>query len=160
MLRRQRCDQNTRWNNLRFLHGTATTRFTRPFPFVRGVVWAQTDFTCMHTVHVQRMMKVTVQTPPLISYYRLCTSAVRRFTPRCIPQKVSRIDRPLSLVSSNPLSCVSRHTQFLNSIRKTTDLQILKKRGITLNVVLHLNHVHLSRRNDLLNKVEFLIKKW
>ena len=23
-LQTQRCDQNTRWNNLRFLHGTAT----------------------------------------------------------------------------------------------------------------------------------------
>ena len=34
-LRMRRCDQNTRWNNLRFLHGTYRhTCFARPFPML------------------------------------------------------------------------------------------------------------------------------
>ena len=61
------------------------------------------------------LWSIILHAPPLISYYRFCTSAVQRFTPRCIPQKVSRIDRPLQFISSNPLSCASRSAHSLTS---------------------------------------------
>ena len=53
-IRRQRCDQNTQWNNLRFLHGTVTHKIIRPtmanyFSHPKLQVWG------LHKSHIMKL---------------------------------------------------------------------------------------------------------